>query len=213
VNNQQSSTSPHPAILATDLEGVLVPEIWIAVAERTGIEALRRTTRDEPNYDLLMQQRIAILRDHQLSLADIQSVIATMQPLPGAAEFLRWARERLSCIIVSDTFYEFAMPLMAQLDYPTLFCNSLEIDSRGMVAGYRLRQEDGKRKAVHALQGLGFKLAAVGDSYNDTGMLIAAETGIFFGAPATIAAEFPQFPVLYEYDELKAAINNFLTGS
>lgn len=202
-----------PAIFASDLEGVLVPEIWIAVAERTGIEALRRTTRDEPDYDLLMRQRLAILREHHLTLGDIQAVIATMQPLDGAADFLQWARSRMSCIIVSDTFYEFAMPLMAQLGYPTLFCHSLEVDADGMVASYRLRQTDGKRQTIHALRGLGFRLVAVGDSYNDTGMLSSAEQGIFFGAPDSIAAEFPQFPVLHTYAELQAALNEFLSDS
>lgn len=202
-----------PAIFASDLEGVLVPEIWIAVAERTGIEALRRTTRDEPDYDLLMQQRLAILREHHLTLADIQAVIATMQPLEGAAEFLQWARSQLSCIIISDTFYEFAMPLMAQLSFPTLFCHSLKVDTDGMVIGYRLRQTDGKRQTIRALQGLGFRLIAVGDSYNDTGMLSTADQGIFFGAPDSIAAEFPQFPVLHTYEELQVALTEFLSGS
>lgn len=213
VNSQSPSSTPGPAIFASDLEGVLVPEIWIAVAERTGIDALRRTTRDEPDYDLLMQQRIAILREHGLKLADIQAVIATMQPLEGAAEFLQWARSQTSCIIVSDTFYDFALPLMKQLEFPTLFCHSLVIDQDGMVAGYRLRQTDGKRQTVRALQGLGFQIVAVGDSYNDTGMLSAAEQGIFFGAPDAIAAEFPQFPVLRTYQELQTALAGFLAGS
>jgi phosphoserine / homoserine phosphotransferase len=212
VTNRQQARPSRPPILTTDLEGVLVPEIWIAVAERTGIDALRRTTRDEPDYDLLMGQRLAILREHGLSLPDIQAVIATMEPLPGAAEFLEWARARLSCIVVSDTFYEFAMPLMQQLGYPTLFCNSLEAGADGTVTGYRLRQPDGKREVVRALQGLGFRLLAVGDSYNDTGMLTTADSGVFFSAPPAIAAEFPQLPALHTYDQLKDAIDRFLAG-
>ncbi len=212
MDNRSQSTSTRPTILATDLEGVLVPEIWIAVAERTGISALRRTTRDEPDYDRLMQQRLAILRDHQLRLADIQAVIATIEPLEGALSYLRWVRARTSCIIVSDTFYEFAAPLMEQLEFPTLFCNMLDIDTSGMIAGYRLRQADGKRQAVRALQGLGFRLIAVGDSYNDTGMLASADAGILFRAPDSIVAEFPQFPVMDEYEELKTAIAAFLAG-
>ncbi len=212
VDNQAPSTPTRPAILATDLEGVLVPEIWIGVAERTGIAALRRTTRDEPDYDRLMQQRLAILRDHQLTLADIQAVIATIEPLEGALDYLRWVRAQTSCIIVSDTFYEFAAPLMERLEFPTLFCNTLDVDASGMIAGYRLRQVDGKRQAVHALQGLGFRLIAVGDSYNDTDMLAAADAGILFRAPDNIVAEFPQFPVMYAYDEIRTAITAFLAG-
>ena len=212
VDNRSQSTSTRPTILATDLEGVLVPEIWIAVAERTGIPALRRTTRDEPDYDRLMQQRLAILRDHQLTLADIQAVIATIEPLEGALGYLRWVRARTSCIIVSDTFYEFAAPLMERLEFPTLFCNTLDVDADGMIAGYHLRQVDGKRQVVHALQGLGFRLVAVGDSYNDTAMLAAADAGILFRAPDNIVAEFSQFPVMHTYDELKTAITAFLAG-
>jgi phosphoserine / homoserine phosphotransferase len=197
---------PQPTVIATDLEGVFVPEIWIAVAEQTGIEALRLTTRDVPDYDQLMQGRLQILREHGLSLADIQAVIATMQPLPGAAIFLGWLRERVPTIIVSDTFYEFAAPLMAQLGHPTLFCNMLEIDRHNMIAGYHLRQADGKRHTAQALRGLGFRVVAVGDSYNDTGMLAAADHGILFRAPTNVIADFPQFPVLHEYAELRSAV-------
>ncbi|MEO7908412.1 MAG: bifunctional phosphoserine phosphatase/homoserine phosphotransferase ThrH [Roseiflexaceae bacterium] len=192
-----------PTILASDLEGVLVPEIWIAVAEKTGIERLRLTTRDIPDYDRLMAGRIAILREHKLTLADIQAVIATVDPLPGALEFLDWARDQMQVIILSDTFYEFAAPLMLKLGQPTLFCNTITADAGNNIAGYRLRQVDGKRKAVTALQSLDFRVIAMGDSYNDTTMLSAADTGILFRPPANIIAEFPQFPVLYEYDRLR----------
>jgi phosphoserine/homoserine phosphotransferase len=192
-----------PTILASDLEGVLVPEIWIAVAEKTGIERLRLTTRDIPDYDQLMAGRIAILRAHKLTLADIQAVIATVDPLPGALEFLDWARAQMQVIILSDTFYEFAAPLMLKLGQPTLFCNTITVDAGNNIAGYRLRQIDGKRKAVMALQSLDFRVFAMGDSYNDTTMLGAADAGILFRPPANIVAEFPQFPVLYEYDRLR----------
>jgi phosphoserine/homoserine phosphotransferase len=195
---------PHkPIILASDLEGVLAPEIWIAVAEKTGIEQLRLTTRDIPDYDELMRGRIAILREHKLTLADIQAVIATIDPLPGALKFLDWARAQMQVIILSDTFYEFAAPLMVKLGQPTLFCNTIEVDAANNIAGYRLRQIDGKRKAVAALKMLDFQVIAMGDSYNDTTMLGEADTGLLFRPPANIAAEFPQFPVLHEYDRLR----------
>ena len=202
--------SPQPTILATDLEGVLVPEIWIAVAERTGIEQLRLTTRDIPDYDQLMRGRIAILREHGLKLADIQAVIAAVEPLPGAPEFLDWARGQLQVIILSDTFYEFAAPLMLKLGRPTLFCNSLVVDAEGAIAGYTLRQNDGKRKAVAALRQIGFRVIAMGDSYNDTTMLAEAEHGILFCPPANVIAEFPQFPVLTEYDPLRSRIQGLI---
>jgi phosphoserine / homoserine phosphotransferase len=195
---------PHkPTILASDLEGVLVPEIWIAVAEKTGIEQLRLTTRDISDYDKLMAGRIAILREHKLTLADIQAVIATVDPLPGALEFLEWARNHLQVIILSDTFYEFAAPLMLKLGQPTLFCNTIIADAGNTISGYQLRQIDGKRKAVEALKSLDFWVIAMGDSYNDTTMLGAADAGILFRPPANIIAEFPQFPVIYEYNRLR----------
>ena len=194
---------PRPTILATDLEGVLVPEIWIAVAEKTGIERLRLTTRDIPDYDQLMRGRIQILREHRLSLDDIQAVINTIEPLPGALDFLHWARAQTQLIILSDTFYEFAAPLMVKLGQPTLFCNTLEVDSSHAITGYRLRQHDGKRKAVAALRGLDFRVIAMGDSYNDTTMLVAADIGVLFRPPPNVVAEFPQFPVLHEYTELQ----------
>jgi len=188
-----------------DLEGVLVPEIWINVAERTGIGELRRTTRDEPDYDKLMLQRIDILDRHRLKLSDIQTVIGTMDPLDGAGAFLDWLRERFQVIILSDTFEQFSKPLMRKLGYPTLFCNALEIDDTGRIGGYRLRQKDGKRKAVEALRQLCFRVVAAGDSYNDTTMLAAADAGILFRPPDNVVRDFPQFPVTRTYGELRDA--------
>jgi len=194
-------------IACLDLEGVLVPEIWINVAERTGIPELRRTTRDEPDYDVLMKQRIAILARHDLGLPDIQRVIAGMQPLPGAAEFLDWLRERVPVVILSDTFAEFAAPLMRQLGHPTLLCHSLEVDARGRIRGYRIRLADQKRLAVKAFRELNLRVIAAGDSYNDTAMLAEADAGILFRPPDNVIAEFPQFPVTRDYDELRRAIS------
>jgi phosphoserine / homoserine phosphotransferase len=207
---KESCVPRQPILIAIDLEGVLVPEIWIAVAERTSIEGLRLTTRDISDYDQLMRGRIQILRDHGLTLADIQDVIATIDPLPGAIDFLSWARAHTQLIILSDTFYEFAMPLMRKLDYPTLFCNSLEVDEGNRIVGYRLRQHHGKRSSVAAFRSLQFRVLAVGDSYNDTAMLIAADAGILFRPPDNIVAEFPQFRVMREYDELRASIQRML---
>lgn len=192
-------------IACLDLEGVLIPEIWIAFAEVTGIPELRATTRDIPDYDQLMRQRIELLERHQLGLREIQEVIATLAPLPGAAEFLDWLRERFQVVILSDTFYEFAQPLMRQLGYPTLLCHRLVVDAAGRVTGYRLRQPNPKRQAVLALQTLYYRTIAAGDSYNDTTMLAQADAGILFSAPANVVAEFPQFPAVTTYDELKAA--------
>jgi phosphoserine/homoserine phosphotransferase len=194
-------------IACLDLEGVLVPEIWINVAERTGIPELRRTTRDEPDYDVLMKQRIAILARHGLGLPDIQRVIAGMHPLPGAAEFLDWLRERAPVVILSDTFVEFAGPLMRQLGYPTLLCHSLEVDDRGRIQGYRIRLADQKRLAVRAFRQLNLWVIAAGDSYNDTAMLAEANAGILFRPPDNVIAEFPQFPVTRDYDELRRAFD------
>jgi phosphoserine/homoserine phosphotransferase len=192
-------------IACLDLEGVLVPEIWINVAERTGIAALRRTTRDEPDYDKLMRGRIAILDEHKLGLPDIQAVIATMDPLEGALDFVEWLRSRTQVIILSDTFGQFAQPLMQKLGWPTLFCHNLEVEPSGRIAGYRLRIQDGKRRAVEALRSIAFRTVAAGDSYNDTTMLKAADAGILFRPPANVIADFPQFPVTTTYDELRAA--------
>jgi phosphoserine / homoserine phosphotransferase len=186
-----------------DLEGVLVPEIWINVAERTGIEDLRLTTRDVPDYDELMTRRLAILDRHGLGLPDIQAVIAGMGPLPGAREFLDWLRERFQVVILSDTFYDFAEPLMRQLGWPTLFCHALEVADGGRIAGYRLRLQDQKRRAVQAFHSLAFRVIAAGDSYNDTSMLAEADAGILFRPPDNVVREFPQFPVTREYDELR----------
>lgn len=188
-----------------DLEGVLVPEIWIAFAEQTGIEKLRLTTRDIPDYDELMRGRLKILDENNLKLADIQKVIEKIKPLEGAYDFLGWLKSEFQVIILSDTFYQFAGPLMAQLDYPTLFCNELVVDDAGRITNYRLRQADGKTKAVTALQSLNFQVVAAGDSYNDTGMLKKAEAGIFFRPPESITKEFPQFPVTHQYEEMKQA--------
>jgi phosphoserine/homoserine phosphotransferase len=190
-------------IACLDLEGVLIPEIWIDFAERTGIEALRATTRDIPDYDVLMQQRLSILREHKLGLPDIQAVISGMAPMPGAREFVDWLRERFQVVILSDTYYEFAQPLMRQLGFPTLFCHRLEIDDNGMIVNYHLRQKDPKRESVKAFHGLKYRVIAAGDSYNDTTMLSEAEAGILFRAPANVIREFPQFPAVHEYEELK----------
>ena len=191
-------------VACLDLEGVLVPEIWINVAERTGIEGLRATTRDVPDYDVLMRRRLAYLDEHDLRLQDIQAVIETLEPLPGAASFLGWLREHFQVIILSDTFYEFAAPLMRKLGLPTLFCNYLTVDESDRIVGDRLRQPDQKRTSVMALRMLNFKVFAAGDSYNDTSMLIESDGGIFFRPPDRISDEFPQFPVTQTYDALSA---------
>lgn len=191
-----------------DLEGVLVPEIWINFAERTGIDALRATTRDIPDYDVLMKQRLEILKENGLGLPDIQNVIGGMRPLEGAGDFLDWLRTRFQVIILSDTFYEFAAPLMAQLGNPTLFCHKLEMDAKGSIVDYHLRQADPKRKAIQALHRLNFRIIASGDSYNDTSMLAEADAGILFRPPQNVIDEFPQYPVANGYDELVVAFRN-----
>jgi phosphoserine/homoserine phosphotransferase len=193
-----------PVLACLDLEGVLIPEIWINVAEKTGIADLRLTTRDMPDYGALMKRRLGILDEYKLRLADIQSVIAMMRPLEGAGEFIAWLRERCQVIIVSDTFSEFALPLMRQLGYPTIFCNRLEVDTAGRIVNYHLRQPDQKRASVLALKSLQFRVLATGDAYNDTSMLGAADAGVFFRPPQNVAKEFPQFPVVHTYAELKA---------
>jgi len=189
-----------------DLEGVLIPEIWIAVAEKTGIKKLHLTTRDIPDYDELMRGRLKILDEHNLKLADIQEVIGTLSPLEGAKEFLDWLKSEFQVIILSDTFYQFAGPLMEKLEHPTLFCNELIVNDDGCVTNYRLRQPDGKTKAVTALKGLNFQVIAAGDSYNDTGMLKVADAGILFRPPDNVIEEFPQFPVTHTYDEFKKTL-------
>jgi len=192
-------------IACLDLEGVLVPEIWIEFSKRTGIPELSRTTRDEPDYDKLMRGRLDILAAHHLGLGDIQDVIAGMGPLPGAREFLDWLRHRQQVVILSDTFYEFAAPLMRQLGYPTLLCHRLDAEPSGKLTGYRIRLQDHKRKTVTALRELNFRTIAAGDSYNDTAMLAEADAGILFHPPQNVIRDFPQFPVAFTYEELKAA--------
>ena len=187
-----------------DLEGVIIPEVWINFAERTGIDELRLTTRDISDYDELMQKRLGILREHNLGLPDIQDVIAGMKPLEGAPEFLDWLKERFQLIILSDTFYEFAAPFMRQLGWPTLFCHRLECDDADRVVNYHLRQPDQKRKAVQAFHQLNFRVIAAGDSYNDTSMLGEADAGILFCPPSNVIEEFPQFPVAMTYAEMQA---------
>jgi len=188
-----------------DLEGVLVPEIWIAFAERTGIDELRATTRDIPDYNVLMKQRLALLDKHKLTIDDIQAVIAELVPLPGAIDFLDWLRERFQVIILSDTFYQFSKPLMRQLGWPTLFCHRLITDEAGRVVDYRLRQKDPKRASVMALHSLNYRVIAAGDSYNDTSMLGEADVGILIHAPQNVIDEFPQFQSVATLDALRLA--------
>ena len=194
-------------VVCLDLEGVLVPEIWIEFSKRTRIPELARTTRDEPDYDKLMNARIALLSEHKLKLGDIQNVIAGMGPMAGAREFLDDLRSRYQVLILSDTFYEFAQPLMQQLGWPTLLCHKLEIDADGFVRRHVLRMPDQKRHAVNALRGLNFQVIAAGDSYNDTGMLAAAHAGFFIHPPESITKQFPQFPVTRSYAELTRHID------
>jgi phosphoserine/homoserine phosphotransferase len=202
-----------PALIAFDLEGVFLPEIWIAVAEQTQLPALRRTTRDEPDYDRLMRYRMEILAREGLTLADIQAVIAAMTPLPGAVEFLDWARTQAPVVIITDSFYEFIAPFLPKLHYPTVFAHRLEVDDRGLLVDHKLRLLDGKRQAAQSFRALGFRVAAIGDSYNDTGMLAAADQGILFRPPANVIAEFPQFPVATNYVELQRLLTAFLAGA
>ena len=197
------------SIVALDLEGVLVPEIWIAVAERTGIDALRRTTRDEPDYDALMRQRLDLLARHDLTMSLVSDVIAGLAPLPGAVEFLDELRRRTQVVILSDTFEQFAAPLMTQLGRPTILCHRLVVDD-DRITGYRLRMVDQKRHAVLALRELNYRIVAAGDSYNDTTMLLAADAGFLFHAPVHVRAEFPQLPALDDYGELLDRITEAL---
>jgi phosphoserine/homoserine phosphotransferase len=196
-------------IVTLDVEGVLVPEIWIAVAERTGVEGLRRTTRDEPDYDALMRYRLDLLDEHGLTMSLIEDVIGGLEPLDGARAFLDDLRDDTQVILLSDTFEQFARPLMRQLGMPTVFCHRLVVDG-DRVADYRLRQPNQKQRAVEALQALNYEVIAAGDSYNDTTMLAAADHGYLFHAPANVVAEFPQFPALETYDDLLAAIRTHL---
>ncbi len=195
-----------PTIVTLDLEGVLVPEIWIAFAEKTGLAELRLTTRDIPDYELLMRGRLAILEQHGLTLPDIQEVIGTLEPLAGARAFLDELRAFTQVIILSDTFAEFAQPLMRQLGWPTILCHQLEVGENGRIVNYQLRQQNQKQAAVAALQGLNYRVLAAGDSFNDTTMLQQADAGFFFHAPESIQAQFPQFPAFEHYGDLLAAI-------
>ncbi|WHZ27452.1 MAG: phosphoserine phosphatase [Nitrospira sp.] len=192
-----------PVVVCLDLEGVLVPEIWINVAVKTGIDDLKVTTREMPDYDKLMRQRLDILDRQALKIGDIQAVIAKMGPLEGAADFLAWLRERYQVIILSDTFYQFVQPLMRQLGFPTLFCNQLEIEGNGRIVNYRMRMQNPKKHAVAALKSLNFFTMAAGDSYNDTAMLGEADAGFFFRPPDHLPKEFPEFPVTQNYGELQ----------
>jgi phosphoserine/homoserine phosphotransferase len=200
---------PQQTIVTLDVEGVLVPEIWIAVAERTGIDALRRTTRDEPDYDVLMKGRLVLLEQHGLTMSLVADVIAGLEPLPGASEFLDELRERTQVVLLSDTFEQFATPLMRQLGMPTILCHRLEV-ADDKIVGYRLRQHDQKRHAVEAFRALNYRVIAAGDSYNDTSMLAAAHRGFLFHAPPNVIAEFPQFPAVDEYGELLRLITGEL---
>ena len=202
-------TSQHQTIVTLDLEGVLVPEIWIAVAERTGIDALRRTTRDEPNYDTLMKYRLDLLDQHGLTMSLISDVIGTLSPLPGAADFLDRLRDITQVVILSDTFEQFGKPLMAHLGRPTLLCHRLVVENDRIV-DYRLRMPDQKRHAVQAFHGLNYRVVAAGDSYNDTAMLAEADAGFLFHAPPNVRAEFPQFPALDTFEELLSHITEAL---
>lgn len=203
-------SNARPVILAADLEGVFIPEIWIAVAEATGIEQLQRTTRDISDYDELMQMRLGVLRDHDLSITDIQRVIDTMEPLPGAAEFLYWVRCRMQLVILTDSYYQFVHPFLPKLGFPTIFAHTLEVAPSGHITSYKLRTEDGKRRAVRAFGEMGFRTVAVGDSYNDTKMLLAADGASLFRPPATVIEEFPQLPVANEYAELQTYLDAFI---
>jgi phosphoserine/homoserine phosphotransferase len=197
-------------IICLDLEGILTPEVWINVSKKTGIEKLKLTTRDIPDYNVLMDRRLAILREHNITLKDIQRVISEMGLLPGAFDFLNWLRKNLQVIILSDTFIEFAMPFMKKLGYPTLLCHELKTDKKGMIADYKLRLEDQKTETVKAFRKLNYDVIAVGDSYNDTSMLLEATYGILFRPPPNVIEEFPQFPVITEYTELKKIIKKYI---
>jgi phosphoserine/homoserine phosphotransferase len=199
-------------ILVADLEGVFLPEIWINVAKKTGIEELKLTTRDISDYDVLMTKRLSILHEHNLTLKDIQDVIATLDPLDGAKQMLDWIRKQAQIIILSDTFEEFAGPLMEKLGFPALLCHNLTVDATDRITGYNLRIDNQKARAVKALQGLNYHVIAFGDSYNDTGMILAADQGFFFKPPESITKDFPDIPITRSYDELKVMLSNLLAN-
>ena len=199
-----------PTLIASDLEGVFLPEIWIAVAEKTGIAQLSLTTRDIANYDELMQMRMRILVENKLTMHDIHQVISTLDPLPGATEMIRWIQERTRLIVLTDSYYEFVSPLLGKLGYPTIFAHSLQTDESGTLIGYQLRTPHSKRRAVRAFADLGFRTMAFGDSYNDTAMLAEADQGALFCPPDNVVAEFPQYPVAHDYPALRILIEQFL---
>ncbi|GJL54236.1 MAG: phosphoserine phosphatase ThrH [Nitrospirales bacterium] len=196
----------HPLVTCLDMEGVVAPEIWLAVADHFNVQDLKMTTRDIPDYDELMQKRLLVLREHGITLEQIKRIVEGLSPLEGAVPFLAWLRERCQVIILSDTYYEFVSPLMKQLNYPTIFCHSLEVDEQGFISHYHLRMPDQKRHAVQALKNIGFRVIAAGDSYNDISMLKEADAGIFFCPPESIKDEFPQFPVTRTYEEFQARL-------
>lgn len=200
-----------PSLITADLEGVFIPEVWIAVAKTTGIEKLMLTTRDIADYGELMTYRMVILREHNLTLGDIQGVIAGMEPLAEAVEFINWIRNRTQFIILTDSFYQFVEPFIPKLEYPTIFAHQLITDNQGMISGYHLRCDDSKRRTVEALRDTGFRVLSFGDSYNDTTMLSAANQGVLFRPPENVIAEFPQFPVATQYDEVRQHIDDFLS--
>ncbi len=210
ISRAAHTTVIRPTLIASDLEGVFLPEIWIAVAEKTGIQQLSLTTRDVANYDELMQMRIRLLAEHGLTLQHIHEVIGTLEPLPGAAAMIRWIQERTRLIILTDSFYEFVAPLLGKLGYPTIFAHSLQVDHAQMIVGYQLRTDHGKRRAVRAFSDLGFRTMAFGDSYNDTAMLAEAEIGALYCPPANVIADFPHFPVANDYAQLRGLIEKFL---
>jgi len=195
-----------PVVTCLDMEGVLFPEIWLGLAEKVGLEELRLTTRDISDYDVLMRKRLQVLKTHGITIHDIQAVVQGIEPLPGVPEFIDWLRNRCQVIILSDTFYEFVGPLMKQLGFPTIFCHSLEIDAKGFITNYCLRQKDQKRHAVMALKNIGFRVLAGGDSYNDVSMLKEADAGLFFCPPESIAQEYPQFPITRNYTEFQVQL-------
>jgi len=197
-------------VICSDLEGVFVPEVWINVANKTGIEELRLTTRDISDYDVLMKGRIKILKEKGLTLKDIQNVIDTIQPLPGALDFIAWAKERTQLIVVSDTFIQFADPMMKKLGRPTLFCHTLIIDENNMIIDYKLRQQDPKRRTAEALQSMNYQVIGMGDSYNDINMLKQAEVGILFRPPDNVIKDYPQFPIANDYNKLKEILSQYI---
>lgn len=197
-------------ILVADLEGVFLPEMWISVAEKTGIEGLKLTTRDISDYDVLMTRRLAILRENNLKIQDFNKVVATLEPLDGAVDMLNWIRERSQIIILSDTFEEFAGPIMRKLHYPTLLCHNLTVDTQGNIVGYNIRIDNQKARTVKALRALNYRVIAFGDSYNDIGMLQEADQGFFYNPPDSVMTDYPEIPVAWNYQELRSMIGTAL---